>query len=238
MKRSTKRKLIRNGTYAVTHANPGRPARSARRGGARRNPRRTWKVTFHPAVGQVARLKQIVERWEGKLNVSTGVATFAAADDAEHATEQAANWGIAGGARQNPVVRRHKTVGEMRRAGVPDILPGTSTLIYESGRTAPLTGHSGHFLSASTHSTALMRRRQVGDEGEFSVVGRHNDWGERVRANPARYAVVHFRSPSDVTGKTISRHATLAAAQAAHAKIVLRNGKLISDYQSYGIIDV
>jgi hypothetical protein len=63
----------------------------------KKNPtRRVWKVEFHPAVGQTARLRQIVDRWDGKLNTTTYVATFAAADDAENATEQAANWGIAG----------------------------------------------------------------------------------------------------------------------------------------------
>lgn len=62
----------------------------------RRNGRRVWHVEFHPAVGQTARLKQIVERWSGKLNTRTFVATFAAADDAQHATEQASDWGIAG----------------------------------------------------------------------------------------------------------------------------------------------
>lgn len=58
--------------------------------------RRVWKVEFHPAMGQTARLRQIVERWEGKLNTTTFVATFAAADDAENAANQAADWGIAG----------------------------------------------------------------------------------------------------------------------------------------------
>lgn len=88
--------------------------------------------------------------------------------------------------RGNPVVRRYKDTREMRRAGVPDILPGTSTLIYESGRTVPLTEHRGHFLSSSARGSALMHRRQVGDEGEFRVVGLHDLWGERVRANPRR----------------------------------------------------
>jgi hypothetical protein len=79
----------------------------------RRNGRRTWKVAFHPAVGQSARLKQIVERWYGKLNTRTFVATFAAADDAENATNQAADWGIAG-----RDTRRAKPVeGRARRNG-------------------------------------------------------------------------------------------------------------------------
>lgn len=82
-------------------------------------------------------------------------------------------------ARKNPGVTRYKTTAEMRRAGVPDIIPGTSTLIYESGRQVPLTEHAGHFISPGPRGSALMRRRQVGGEGEFSVVGLHDMWGER-----------------------------------------------------------
>lgn len=61
----------------------------------RNNGRRTFRVRFHSAVGQGSRLKQIVERWGGKVG-GGGVATFAAADDAENAMLQAEKWGIAG----------------------------------------------------------------------------------------------------------------------------------------------
>jgi len=61
----------------------------------RSNGRKTFRVRFHSAVGQGSRLKQVVERWGGKVG-GGGVATFYGADDAEHAMRQAEGWGIAG----------------------------------------------------------------------------------------------------------------------------------------------
>lgn len=96
-----------------------------------RNPAgfRSFVVEFHPAVGQVARLKQIVARWSGKLRGTT--ATFAAAADAEQALLQAEGWGIAGELREkrkkqkNPKPKRyakdwdeHLYIAHRVRAGV------------------------------------------------------------------------------------------------------------------------
>lgn len=55
----------------------------------------SFVVTFHPSSSQTDRLKQIVERWSGKLGKEYK-ATFKAASDAESALLQAESWGIAG----------------------------------------------------------------------------------------------------------------------------------------------
>jgi hypothetical protein len=99
----------------------------------------------------------------------------------------------AGGAKRNPVVRRHKTVGEMRAAGVPDYFEKIqkrgevyrpSTMLYESGEQRPVAGHSGHFISSS--GNALMHLRPVGsdpDDTEITVRGLYDAYGRRK--NPA-----------------------------------------------------
>jgi hypothetical protein len=57
------------------------------------------------------------------------------------------------------------------------------------------------------------------------------------RRNPGKYCVVKFSSPSDVEGKVLSCHETLAAAQKAHKDIVMPGTKLIPGYLSYGITE-
>lgn len=62
---------------------------------------------------------------------------------------------------------------------------------------------------------------------------------KRKRNPPAGahgYCVVKFASLSDTTGKTLSHHATLKEAQVAMSKRVMKNGKLIPSYQSFGIV--
>ena len=61
------------------------------------NPRgfKSFVVTFYPAVGQDARLRQIVTRWSGKLDRDGFKDTFKSGDDAGSAMLQAEAWGIA-----------------------------------------------------------------------------------------------------------------------------------------------
>jgi hypothetical protein len=108
-------------------------------------------------------------------------------------------------AKRNPVVRRHKTVAEMRAAGVPDYFEkiqkwGTphrpSTMLYESGEQRPVAGHAGHFILSSAGSTALMHRRPVGsdpDDTEITVRGLYDVYGRRK--NPATGKVTTKRNP-------------------------------------------
>lgn len=95
--------------------------------------------------------------------------------------------------KRNPVIRRHKTIAEMRAAGVPDYFEKIqkrgevyrpSTMLYESGEQRPVAGHSGHFISSS--GNALMHLRPVGsdpDDTEITVRGLYDAYGRRK--NPA-----------------------------------------------------
>jgi hypothetical protein len=57
------------------------------------------------------------------------------------------------------------------------------------------------------------------------------------RKNPS-YVVVKFANNSDVHGRVLSRHRSLASAQKAHAALVLdKMGKLVPNYTTYGILD-
>lgn len=136
--------------------------------------RRVWKVEFHPAMGQTARLRQIVERWSGKLNTTTFVATFAAADDAENATEQAADWGIAGRdtrrakpketlVRRNPKDRHQRYAkgdrvldkfghpgtirGKAKAGGYYVDLDGSVTMLYPTATLRPVAKSNPRYAS-------------------------------------------------------------------------------------------
>lgn len=98
--------------------------------------------------------------------------------------------------KKNPRVTRYKTVREMRDAGVPDMLHfgadrygvgGQSVMLYPSGEQRPFLKHAGHFLSPSSDSTTLMRRKRIGeDEGEYAVHGFYDIWGRRKNPKVGR----------------------------------------------------
>jgi hypothetical protein len=58
-----------------------------------------------------------------------------------------------------------------------------------------------------------------------------------AKRNPGKYCVVKFSGPSDVEGKVLSCHGTLAAAQKAHKDIVMPGKDLIPGYLNYGITE-
>lgn len=98
--------------------------------------------------------------------------------------------------KKNPRVTRYKTVREMRDAGVPDMLHfgadrygvgGQSVMLYPSGEQRPFLKHAGHFLSPSSDSTTLMRRKRISeDEGEYAVHGLYDIWGRRKNPKVGR----------------------------------------------------
>lgn len=99
---------------------------------------------------------------------------------------------------RNPVVRRHKTVAEMRAAGVPDYFEKIQkrgeayrppTMLYETGEQRPVATHSGHFILSSGDHAALMHRRPVGadpDDTEYTVRGLYDVWGRRKNPDTFR----------------------------------------------------
>jgi len=104
--------------------------------------------------------------------------------------------GRAASVKRNPVVRRHKTVAEMRAAGVPDYFEKIqkrgeahrpSTMLYESGEQRPVAAHSGHFILAGADGAALVHRRLVGsdpNDTEITVRGLYDVWGRRKNPVP------------------------------------------------------